>query len=60
VRGCLEKFNLLEEQWGYVLETIEQEFVTYSSQQDKLKGQLPQGKNLAELQGVSRREKDTC
>jgi sulfur transfer protein SufE len=60
VRGCLEKFNLLEEQWLYVVETVEREFANHQSQQDKLRGQLPSGKNLAELQGVSRREKDAC
>ena len=29
VRTCLEKYNLLDEQWEYVLETIEKDFVNY-------------------------------
>ena len=42
-----------------MIETIEGDFKTYESQQEKLRAQLPDGKNLAELQGVSRREKDS-
>lgn len=60
VRTCLDKFNLLEEQWEYLLETAEKDFANHQSSQDKLRGQLPDGKNLAELQGVSRKEKDSC
>lgn len=51
---------MLEEQWEYLLETVEKEFANYQSQQEKLRSQLPDGKNLAELQGVQRREKDSC
>jgi len=60
VRNCLEKCNLLEEKWGYLLESVQREFDVYQSSHQKLKNQLPDGKNLAELQGVMRREKDTC
>jgi hypothetical protein len=38
--------------------TIEQEFRAYQEKNGKLKSQLPTGKNLAMLQGISRREKD--
>mmetsp|Transcript_35128 Transcript_35128/g.26222 ORF Transcript_35128/g.26222 Transcript_35128/m.26222 type:complete len:186 (-) Transcript_35128:1125-1682(-) len=58
VRSCLEKLNMLEEQWVYVQEAVEGEFANFRVQQDKLKGFLPSGKNLAELQGLSRKEKD--
>jgi hypothetical protein len=60
VRSCLEKCNMLEEQWEFVVENIMKDFSGYKSSQDKLKGQLPDGKNLAELQGVQRKEKDSC
>ena len=59
VRQCLEKHNILEEQWEYLTEAVEKEFSNFGGQQDKLKGLLPDGKNLAELQGVSRKEKDS-
>jgi hypothetical protein len=49
---------MLEEQWLLLLETIEQEFRAYQEKNGKLKSQLPTGKNLAMLQGISRREKD--
>lgn len=60
VRSCLEKCNLLEEQWDYIVENISKDFAHHRSTQDRLKLQLPEGKNLAELQGVQRKEKDSC
>jgi hypothetical protein len=30
VRNCLEKCNLLEEKWGYILDTLKGEFDTYN------------------------------
>ena len=32
VRSCLDKFNLLEEQWEYLMETAEKDFTTHSAQ----------------------------
>ena len=58
VRTCLEKYNHLQEEWGYSLENIGKEFKTFKDKHIKLKETLPSGKNLAELQGMSRREKD--
>lgn len=58
VRTCLEKYNLLQEEWGLALESIGTEFKAYKDKHTKLKETLPTGKNLAELQGMSRREKD--
>jgi len=60
VRSCLEKCNMLEEQWEYLVETISKDFAGHKQGQDKLKSLLPDGKNLAELQGVQRKEKDSC
>jgi hypothetical protein len=60
VRACLEKCNMLEEQWEFIVENINRDFVNHKTHQDKLKGFLPDGKNLAELQGVQRKEKDSC
>jgi hypothetical protein len=60
VRTCLEKCNMLEEQWQFNVENITKDFANYKVSQDRLKGQLPDGKNLAELQGVQRKEKDSC
>ena len=51
---------MLEDQWHYVLESAGGDFENFKTSQEKLKNQLPTGKNLAELQGVSRREKDSC
>lgn len=59
VRTQLEKYNMLEDQWHLLLDTIEQEFKAYQEKNSKLKAQLPTGKNLAMLQGMSRREKDS-
>ena len=59
VRTCLEKYNLLQEQWGLVMEQIGAEFKDYKEKHEKLKDKLPSGKNLAELQGMSRKEKDS-
>ena len=60
VRTCLEKCNMLEEQWEYNVENILKDFGNHKGGQDRLRGQLPDGKNLAELQGVQRKEKDSC
>jgi hypothetical protein len=49
VRTCLEKCNFLEEQWTFNVENITKDFANYRSTQDRLKGNLPDGKNLAEL-----------
>jgi len=54
----LEKYNNLEEEWGVVLDQIKDEFEQIQHHFARLKDQLPQGKNLAQLQGTSRREKD--
>lgn len=58
VRVCLEKYNQLQEEWSLALETIGDEFKKFKEKHQKLKEMLPSGKNLAELQGMSRREKD--
>ena len=58
VRTCLEKYNTLQEEWALALENIGVEFKAYKDKHIKLKEMLPSGKNLAELQGMSRREKD--
>ena len=59
VRIQLEKYNMLEDQWVILLDTVEQEFKAYQEKNSKLKAQLPTSKNLAMLQGMSRREKDS-
>lgn len=41
-----------------LLEKIQDEFTLFETQITKLQGNLPLGKNLAQLQGTSRREKD--
>jgi len=58
VRTCLEKYNLLQEQWALILEQISAEFKSFKEKHLRMKDNLPSGKNLAELQGMSRREKD--
>ena len=58
VRTCLEKYNNLQEEWALALENIGIEFKAFKDKHLKLKELLPTGKNLAELQGMSRREKD--
>ena len=58
VRVCLEKYNNLNEEWAMTLENLGVEFQNYKDKHSKLKELLPSGKNLAELQGMSRREKD--
>lgn len=40
---------MLEEQWDFIIESITREFGTHKSTTDKIKGYLPDGKNLAEL-----------
>lgn len=58
VRTCLEKYNLLEEQWNLLMDNIAIEFTAFRDKHLAIKEKLPSCKNLAELQGVSRREKD--
>lgn len=58
MRTQLEKYNLLDDEWALVVEQIDAEFKTFQEKHEKMKGGLPDAKNLAELQGVSRREKD--
>ena len=58
MRSCLEKYNSLEEEWGVVLDKIQEEFTNFQNQVTRLQGNLPDAKNLAQLQGTSRREKD--
>ena len=48
----------MEEEWGFVLENIKEEFALFQHQFVKFKENLPLAKNLAQLQGTSRREKD--
>ena len=48
----------MQEEWALALETIGVEFKAFKDKHAKLKEMLPSGKNLAELQGMSRREKD--
>jgi len=47
VRTCLDKFNNLEEEWGIVLDKLQDEFKNYQSNIVRLKDNLPTGKNLA-------------
>ena len=58
MRVCLEKYNHLQEEWSLTLEIIGEELKKFKEKHQKLKEMLPSGKNLAELQGMSRREKD--
>lgn len=58
MRGQLEKFNQLEEEWVVVIEQMNGEFKLFKEKHARMKAGLPDGKNLAELQGMSRREKD--
>jgi hypothetical protein len=58
VRTQLEKYNNLDEEWGLLVDTMTDEFKLYKEKHAKMKISLPEGKNLAELQGMSRREKD--
>jgi len=60
VRVCLEKYQLLEDEWLLLLDNIAKEFQIFKEKNIKLKDNLPNGKNLAELQGMSRREKDAA
>lgn len=59
IRSCLERHNKSEEMWNYLMENINKEFQTYNKQQEKIKMNIPDCKNLAELQGTSRRERDS-
>lgn len=58
VRLQLEKYNSLEQEWEAVIEVMTTEFQAFKDKHAKMKGALGDGKNLAELQGMSRREKD--
>lgn len=60
VRACLDKYNALEEEWGVVLDKCQDEFSNFQHKVTYLQENLPQGKNLAQLQGTSRREKDAA
>ena len=59
VRAQLEKHNDLETEWEFVIEGLTKEFEAFKERHEKMKNNLQDGKNLAELQGMSRREKDT-
>jgi len=48
----------LDEEWGLLVDNMTDEFKLYKEKHSKMKISLPEGKNLAELQGMSRREKD--
>ena len=58
VRGQLERYNLLDEHWLLLIENMQGEFKIFQDKHARIKATLPDGKNLAELQGMSRREKD--
>ena len=59
IRQCLERHSKSEEMWGYLVENVNAEFETYGKQQEKIKLGIPDSKNLAELQGISRKERDS-
>ena len=42
-----------------MIEGLTKEFEAFKERHEKMKNNLQDGKNLAELQGMSRREKDT-
>lgn len=48
----------MEDEWIVLLEKTQETFSNFENGVTKLQSNLPQGKNLAQLQGVSRREKD--
>ena len=58
IRQWLERHNKSEEMWSFLMESMSQEFEKYEKQQDKIKQIIPGCKNLAELQGASRKERD--
>lgn len=58
VRVCLEKHANSEDLFAYLVENIESEMNTFTDGQGKIKEVIPDCKNLAELQGASRKEKD--
>lgn len=58
MRAQLEKYNNLDEEWAQVIEVMNAEFKVFKDKHARMKASLPDGKNLAELQGMSRREKD--
>lgn len=49
VRAQLEKYNTLDEDWQFVVESMTSEFQAFKDKHLKLKSVLPDGKNLAEL-----------
>ena len=59
MRTQLEKYNNLDEEWQQLVEQVTAEFQVFKDKHAKMKSHLPTGKNLAELQGMSRREKDS-
>ena len=48
----------MKDEWGVVLDKVAEEFQGFQQQVKRLEDTLPTGKNLAQLQGTSRREKD--
>jgi len=49
---------MLDEHWLSLIDGMQHEFKVFQDKHAKIKATLPDGKNLAELQGMSRREKD--
>jgi len=45
----LEKYNNLDEEWGLLIDNMTEEFKLYKEKHAKMKANLPEGKNLAEL-----------
>jgi len=45
----LEKYNNLDEEWGYLIESMTAEFKVFKEKHARMKLGLPEGKNLAEL-----------
>jgi len=59
VRQCLERHSKSDEMWAYLMDTVNGEIENHERQQSKLKSSIPECKNLAELQGVSRKQRDS-
>lgn len=49
VRGQLERYQLLDENWLLVIENMQKEFKIFTDKHARIKATLPDGKNLAEL-----------
>ena len=49
VRTQLEKYQLLDDEWALVVESIDGEFKVFQEKHTKMQGSLPDAKNLAEL-----------